>query len=154
MDIIGSPIFQYFFSFSNLVFVLNAFIIHPKVNIALYLLNILSFIGILIITYKEPLFIYNKFKIYPFIENMKSNLFNIFNIGYHVIPLYLFSHRNSLKDVFSIENILISSIFVMLYAVLFFNNMKNIYPFNLQQLFIMSCSIYLGFIIIHLLFTL
>jgi hypothetical protein len=153
-NIQGSPILHYFFSFSTLAFILNAFVIHPTINLALYLLNIFSFIGILVITYADPFFIYNKFKIYPWIENMKSKLFNVFNIGYHVLPIYLFSHRNSLKDVFSMENILNSAFFIILYFLFFYNHLENIYPLHMNQLFIMTCSIYVGFILIHLLYTL
>jgi len=153
-NIKGSPILNTFFSFSILVFVLNAFVIHPKINIALYLLNILSFIGSLIMTYTFPFFLYNKFKIYPFVQNMNSNLFNIINVGYHIIPIYLFSHRNTLKDVFSMENILNSVFFIIVYLLFFYNHLKNIYPFNINQLFTMICSIYAGFILIHLLYTL
>jgi hypothetical protein len=149
-----SPILHNFFSFSILVFVLNAFVIHPKINRALYLLNILSFIGSLIMTYSFPFFLYNKFKIYPFVQNMNIDLFNIINVGYHIIPIYLFSHRNSLKDVFSIENIFISAFFIILYLLLFYNNLKNTYPLHINELFIMTSSIYTGFILIHLLYTL
>jgi hypothetical protein len=143
------PIIHSFGSLSVLSFILNVFMIHPKVNVALYLLNILSLLGIIVILFANPFFIFNKFNYLPIIENMNVITFNIIITLLHVIPIYLFTHRNKLQEVFSLETIYNSIIIIFIYLFLFYNNLENIYPLNIQQLLIMCFSFYILFLGIH-----
>jgi hypothetical protein len=147
------PMIQYLFSLSTLVFILNAFKIHPKVNVALYLLNILSLLGISVITYVDPFFIFNKLNYLPILENMDVNTFNICNFIFHIMPVYLFAHRNTFQEVFSLETIRNSIIILIIYFLFFYKNLENIYPLPIHQLILMSISIYILFIVFHYLFA-
>jgi hypothetical protein len=147
------PMIQYLFSLSTLVFILNAFKIHPKVNVALYLLNILVLLGISVITYVDPFFIFNKLNYLPILENMDVNTFNICNFIFHIMPVYLFAHRNTIQEVFSLETIRNSIIILLIYFLFFYKNLENIYPLPIHQLILMSISIYILFIVFHYLFA-
>jgi len=143
------PMIHYLFSLSTLVFILNAFKIHPKVNVALYLLNILSLLGISVITYVDPFFIFNKLNYLPILENMDVLTFNICNFIFHIMPVYLFANRNKLQEVFSLETIRNSIIIIFIYFLFFYKNLENIYPLRIHQLILMCFSFYILFIAFH-----
>ena len=143
------PRIHYLFSLSTLVFILNAFKIHPKVNVALYLLNILSLLGISVFTYVDPFFIFNKLNYLPILENIDVLTFNICNFIFHIMPVYLFAHRNTLQQVFSMETIRNSIIIIFIYLFLFYRNLENIYPLHIQHLILMTIIFYLLFLVIH-----
>ena len=143
------PMIHYLFSLSALVFILNAFNMKTKVNVALYLLNILSLLGISVITYVDPFFIFNKLNYLPILENMDVFTFNICNFIFHIMPVYLFAHRNTLLQVFSLETIRNSIIILLIYFLFFYKNLENIYPLNIHQLILMSIIFYISFISFH-----
>ena len=143
------PIIQYHGSLSTLAFILNVFIIHPKVNIALYLLNIFCLLGIIVFLFANPFFIFNKLHYLPIVKNIDVITFNIITILFHIMPIYLFAHRNKLQEVFSLETIRNSIIIIFIYLLLFYRNLENIYPLKIQQLIIMSISFYILFLGIH-----
>ena len=143
------PMIQYHGSLSALAFLLNAFIIHPKVNRALYLLNIFCLLGITVITIVNPFFIFNKLHYLPIVKNIDVITFNIFNFIFHIMPVYLFAHRNKLQDIFSLETIRNSIIIIFIYLFLFYRNLKNIYPLHIQHLILMTIIFYLLFLVIH-----
>jgi hypothetical protein len=113
------------------------------------LLNILSLLGIIVILFANPFFIFNKFNYLPIIENIDVITFNIIITSLHVIPIYLFAHRNKLQEVFSLETIRNSIIFIFIYLFLFYRNLEKIYPLNIQQLIIMCISFYILFVLFH-----
>jgi hypothetical protein len=143
------PIIHSFGSLSALSFIFNIFIIHPKVNVALYLLNILSLLGIIVMLFANPFFIFNKLNYLPIIENINVITFNIIITLLHVIPIYLFAHRNKLQEVFSLKTIRNSIIIIFIYLFLFYRNLENIYPLNIQQLIVMCISFYILFVAFH-----
>jgi len=83
--------------FSNLVFLLNCFLITPFINTALFLANIGSFLGTIVLLALNPEFPYANFKERIPISNP---IFNSILIVMHAVPLYLFYERQTLRETF------------------------------------------------------
>lgn len=137
----GRLIFNVLFTtFSSLVFIANFFVINHRMNTALYFLNIMSLILATVMILIYPNWLYNKYK-GVFLGLLNSLAINVFSILVHIVPVYLFRVRQSWQELLEFNTIYDSAFILLLYYVLFEDQLSEIYPLNKYQLITM-CSIY------------
>jgi hypothetical protein len=131
------PDISFIYTFSIIVFVLNIFYYNTRINNALYFCNIFSLFGFCIMIWYYPTFFYDK---YNWLIQWNILPFNVLCVMLHILPLILFIDKNHIDS----RNIIVTSIdssFIMLgYLFIFHSILKDIYPFTLFQLFLISAA--------------
>ena len=84
-------------SFSNIVFLLNCFKINHAINAMLYLCNISALLATLAMLYLKPTFQRDRAEDY-FHVALPLVAFNAAIIAWHVLPVYLFRRRQTLRE--------------------------------------------------------
>lgn len=110
--------------FTNITFALNCFPITFFINTVLYLCNISAFLGILLLLTINPLFPYVEFKhVFP----APLWLFNLILIGIHVVPLYAFRERQTLRETLAPNVIAATGMAFLTYFLAFRHRIKQFY---------------------------
>ena len=105
--------------FSNIVIVLNFFPMTHAVNTALYLANWLSFVGWLWVSLKNPLHVATINRGIPFLNTLPLATVHVLYQLLHILPLYFFRNRQTVKETLSTQSFLIVSVLFLSYLVLF-----------------------------------
>lgn len=105
--------------FSNMVIVLNCFPMTHAVNTALYLTNLFCFLGWIWVGLKNPLHVATISRGIPFLNTLPLASQHVLYQLLHIIPLYFFRKRQTLKEVLSPQSFLIASVLFLSYLVLF-----------------------------------
>ena len=115
--------------FTNITFVLNLIRMTPFLNAILYLCNISAFLGTLMLLTLNPQFPYVEFKnMIP----MSLGLFNFILIAVHVIPLYLFGYRQTLRETFAPRVIAGAGAVFLMYFLVFKQKLKQFYGLEVE----------------------
>jgi hypothetical protein len=134
--------------FSNLVFALNLFRITPFVNTALYLGNIASLIGFLVLLNLNPEFLYVNFKELP----VSKSLFNGILVVLHVFPVYMFRERQTLRETFAPNTIAALAGLFLLYLFTFKSKIKVLYGISVETMAKMAVGMGLFFLAVGAIF--
>jgi hypothetical protein len=128
------PFYYIFFTFSFLSFFFQFFNKNKDIANALYFANFISLLGFCIIIYAFPTSFYDRF------NYLHTNIyiFNFICIVLHIAPLYLFRNRNTIDKLNLVNTIIYVCVFLLLYFICFYPVIEVVYPFCIEQLFIMS----------------
>lgn len=129
------PDLSFLYTFSIITLILNAFYYNKRINNALYLSNILSLLGYCIMMFFYPIFYYSK---YNYLFHFKLFWFNIICIGYHILPVWLFTDKNNIDRSNLFTAIFDTLCLLILYYMLFQSQLHNIYPFSIPKLVILA----------------
>lgn len=135
--------------FSNLVFVLNLFRITPFVNTALYLGNIASLLGILVLLSINPDFPFVNFKNWMPLSN---GVFNVVLVFMHLFPIYLFRKRQTLRETFSLKSIAALTLAFLLYFILVQNEIALLYGVSAEIMGALAVCMLLFFLGVRAIF--
>ena len=128
--------------FSNIVIVLNCFLMTHAVNTALYLSNWMCFVGWIWVCLKNPLHVVTISRGIPFLNTLPLTAMHLVYQLLHIIPLYFFRKRQTLKEVLSTQSFLIASVLFLSYLVLFPENViVEDYEVGKTQLLLMATVI-------------
>jgi hypothetical protein len=105
--------------FSNIVIALNFFPMTHAVNTALYLTNWFSFVGWLWVSLKNPFHAAVISRGIPFLNTLPLAILHVLYQLLHILPLYFFRKRQTLKEALSSQSFLIASVLFLSYLVLF-----------------------------------
>jgi hypothetical protein len=139
---------SFIYTFSFLTHIINIFNYNIKINNALYLSNIISLFGFIIMVYNYPYFFYNK---YNYLLNTDLFTFNLTNILIHVIPLYIYKNKNKINKNNIDITIFYTSIILLIYYLLFNSILIKIYPFDNINLILLVIILlfFIRFVIIY-----
>ena len=135
--------------FSNLVFVLNVFRITPFVNTALYLGNIASLLGILVLLSINPAFPYVNFKNWMPLSN---GVFNVVLVFMHLFPIYIFRKRQTLRETFSTKSVAALTLAFLLYFILVQNEIALLYGVSAEIMAALAVCMLLFFLGVRAIF--
>ena len=135
--------------FSNLVFVLNFFRITPFINTTLYLGNIGSLFGILVLLSINPDFPFVNFKNWMPLSN---GVFNVVLVFMHLFPIYIFRKRQTLRETFSPKIIAALTLAFLVYFILVQNEIALLYGVSAEIMGSMAVCMLLFFLGVHAIF--
>jgi hypothetical protein len=104
--------------YSNITFFMNLFRINRQVNSALYLSNFLSFVGNFMFMLKTPEHLKYLVQTIPYLNRLSLGVLHVMNQIYHILPLYLFRHRQTLQEVVSFSSFRIAILLFLAYVIL------------------------------------
>lgn len=135
-------------SFSNIVFFLNFFNISQPVNTILYLCNVTALLATVAMLYMNPTFQYNRaVEIYHF--KAHYYLFNLFILLWHVIPVYLFRMRQTLRELV-MPNIILGALALwVLYFVCMQKYLHMFYSLSTCQMHAMTTGFFLFYFMLY-----
>jgi len=137
--------------FTNIAFVLNCIFFTPFLNAILYLCNISAFIGTLILLTLNPHFPYVEFKdMIP----ISLGLFNFILIAVHLIPLYLFGYRQTLRETFAPRVIAGAGAAFLMYFLVFKHKLKQFYGLEAETQGKLSLCLFLLYWVVHVFYFL
>jgi hypothetical protein len=131
--------------FSNLVFVFNCFQITPFINTTLYLGNIGSLLGTLIMLSINPGFPYVTFQNI----SMSNAVFNFMLVVLHLIPVYIFRKRQTLRETFAPKTIAAIAVVFLAYFIFAEKKLQALYGMPSQFMGKMAVFIGLFFLGVH-----
>ena len=135
--------------FSNLVFVLNFFRITPFINTTLYLGNIGSLFGILVLLSINPTFPFVNFKNWI---PLSIGVFNVVLVFMHLFPIYIFRKRQTLRETFSPKIIAALTLAFLVYFILVQNEIALLYGVSAEIMGSMAVCMLLFFLGVHAIF--
>jgi len=135
--------------FSKIVFGLNFFRITPFVNTVLFLGNIGSLLGILVLLMINPTFPFVNFKAWI---AMSQGVFNAILVFMHLLPIYLFRKRQTLREIFEIKSIAAISVAFLVYFILVHNEIPVLYGVLAKHFAVLAVSVLLLFLGVHAIF--
>ena len=87
------------------------------VNTALYLSNWFCFFGNLYLMFYDPTHLPFLTRDLPFISTLPPAVTHVLNNLWHILPLYLFRKRQTLKETIAFSSVVVSVLFFVVYAV-------------------------------------
>ena len=135
--------------FSKLVFAFNFIPITPFVNTALYLGNIGSLFGILVLLSINPTFPFVNFKNWM---PLSIEVFNAILVFFHLLPIYIFRHRQTLCQTFSPKSIATISAAFLVYFIILKNEMPLLYGVSIEIIGALAVSMLLFCLGVHAIF--
>lgn len=126
-------------NFSFIVFIANLFIFNRTINTTLYFANIMSFFGFSAMIWLHPEFFFNKYKDL-FLGNINKYGMNVIGLALHLIPIFLFKDRQTIAELLDINIIIYSAGLVLLYYIIFKNQLLEYYPSSESELFTIIMS--------------
>ena len=135
--------------FTNIVFALNCFPISFFLNTVLYLCNISAFLGTLILLTLNPLVPYVEFKRVFAAFPVPIWLFNLSLIALHIVPLYAFRERQTLRETFAPKVIAATGMAFLAYYLMFKHRIKQLYGLEPETQGKMSLWLFLMFWVVY-----
>jgi hypothetical protein len=131
-------VFKYY---SNWMTVLNFFPMTHTVNTALYLTNWCCFFGNFYLMFYNPKHIPFLTRDLPWLSTLPPAVTHVLNNLWHVLPLYLFRNRQTLKETIAISSVLLSALFFFVYAVgMPESDIVKLYDVTKEQLLVMGVA--------------
>ena len=135
--------------FSNIVFVLNFFRITPFVNTVLYLANLGSLLGVVVVLLLNPSGIYVNFKKWVPLSN---GVFNAILVAMHVFPVYFFRERQTLRETFAPNTIATAGAAFLAYFMVVKHEIPALYGLRAAIFGLMALCLGLLFLGVHVIF--